>query len=299
VEKAVKSGASWVSIPIPPYLSSFDKEDIGYYKEIFKLLAPFYVLRTIGGQSLDQEQKSPTITDLVNAVRTLKDMAKGEEKKIKININGQEIEVDPELALIYHAMFGSGQKSGQTDYVVIKDPDGSERHVPKDLYLVETFREMWKREKEEKEQEQPQVPDRLTSQLLSTVDKLTGTLNKLTERIEKLEEKVEKSNSLSTLLESVQTLAQLKNQLDLIFGGGKKDNSNEELIKMLLAGDKGEEKRESSIDIDLAMEKARQQGMYVERLIQRESEKEEKSEEDKKSEGKSEEEKVVKVEGED
>jgi len=283
-EKAVKSGASWVSIPTPPQLPAFDREDLGYYKEFFKLIAPFYLLNTISGQN--QEQKATSITELTNAVKTLRDMVKEEEKKIKINVNGQEIEVEPELALMYHALFGGGQKSSQTDYVVIKDPDGSERHVPKDIYLIETFRELLKKTEKEKEQEHPQ-PDRLTSQLLSTVDKLTGTLNKLAERIEKLEEKVERKNSISTLLESVEALAKLKNQLDLIFGG-KKDDSNDELIRMLLISEKGESK-EKGIDIDLAMEKARQQGMYVERLISQQERQSEERQEEKSEQVKAEE----------
>ncbi|RLA79086.1 MAG: hypothetical protein DRG36_05375 [Deltaproteobacteria bacterium] len=268
-ERAVKSGASWVSIPAPPPL--YDPEEVKYYKELFKLMAPFYLLNSVQQQG----QTSPSITELTKAVKDLRDMAKEEQKKIKLKIGDQELEVEPEFALMYYTMFGGSKKSEQSEYVIIKDPDGRERQIPKDIYLVETVKELFEKGKE-KEEPSGVEEEKLTGKLLSTINSLTNTLTKLSERIDKLEEKLAQSSGIKALLDNVNTLIELKTKLNTLFGE-KKDN-NKELLEILLKSGE-EKKKEESFDIDMAMEKARQQGMYVERLVVEESKKKEEEKE--------------------
>jgi len=249
-DTARKSGITKLLIPCPPITNITTSED-PTMKEFLKVLAPIIALKELGR---GEEVKNPSITEIVNAVREIKNMSEGEvKKKIKLNLGDfGEVEVEPEFALLYYTMLGH---SNQGEYVVIEKPDGSKEHIPKDLYILQLVKDVVK--KEEKKEKEGEEGEGITGKLLKTIESLSNTISSLSKRLDELEAKI-KDKGLRGLLDDVNTLLELKTKLNELFGDGSKSDKYERLVALLAGQTPVKENEEKTDKIDMMMQKSRQ-----------------------------------------
>ena len=285
-EAARMQGQTKLLIPYPPINpQQLTQESDPVMREFFKVLAPIVALKELGGS---EGKNDVTINDIVNAVRTIKDMADSERKSkmVKINVEGLgDIEVTPEFALLYYTMT-STQSSTPTDYVIIERSDGSREHVPKDLYILQFFKEITSKKKEEKGEKD----ESLTGKLLKTIESLSNAISNLSKRLDDLEKRMEsKKGSLEDVTEMVEQIVRLRDSLNLLFGDeSSKKEDKYELIKLLASSKEEEEKKVD--DIDARIQRARQLAESVKKpktvVVVKKEGKESGKEEEKKEEGK-------------
>ena len=216
---ARQKGLREVNIPIPPMR---EDEDAKVMKELMKVMSPIMALKTILGGESGEGGQGGNIKEVVEAVKTLKEMSESKPKIVRVRDEELgELEVPLEVALLLKS-----KEKNQGDIIVVENPDGTKKYVPRDIYIMELM--MSQKKEEQKVERPPQETNesKLVAQLLKTVESLANTQSAIIHEINELKRKIGSGG----LKESLREVLELKSLFDQLFE--RKEVDKEELVEV-------------------------------------------------------------------
>ena len=216
---ARQKGLREVNIPIPPMR---EDEDAKVMKELMKVMSPIMALKTILGGESEREGQGGNIKEVVEAVKTLKEMSESKPKVVRVRDEDLgELEVPLEIALLLKS-----KEKNQGDVIVVENPDGTKKYVPRDIYIMELMMSQKKEEQKVEKPPQESNESKLVAQLLKTVESLANTQSAIIHEINELKRKMGSGG----LKESLREVLELKTLFDQLFE--RKEVDKEELVEV-------------------------------------------------------------------
>jgi len=255
---ARQKGLREVNIPIPPMQ---ENEDAKVMKELMKVMSPIMALKTILGGESGEGGQGGNIKEVVEAVKTLKEMSESKPKIVRVRDEELgELEVPLEVALLLKS-----KEKNQGDVIVVENPDGTKKYVPRDIYIMELMMSQKKEEQKVEKPVQESNESKLVAQLLKTVESLANTQSAIIHEINELKRKM----SSGGLKESLEEILELKKLFDQLFERREVDKGElveVEKLKTLRAilenkkteDEDEEEKKKKEENYDAIMQLARQ-----------------------------------------
>jgi len=268
---AQERGDTTVNIPMPVG-KDFDTES--GMSELMKTLAPLIVMKNMFDEG--SKKQGYDLKDLHTVYKEIKDDAMGDTPKKLVKVTDPElgeIEVSPELAMFLKFQSRKGSDTGE-QMIMIEEPDGTKRYVPRDIYMFELARQDTRQKDDSKEEETGGT--KLVASLLKTIEAQTAALNSLANRINSIERKLEEDPfGIQKFTSFLESFASVKRALKGFFDDGDRDDSKElelEKIRLLgkLAGDDREEvvEKKSDYDVNAVMQRSRQEAEKLLRDIE-------------------------------
>ena len=216
---ARQKGLREVNIPIPPMR---EDEDAKVMKELMKVMSPIMALKTILGGESGEGGQGGNIKEVVEAVKTLKEMSESKPKIVRVRDEELgELEVPLEVALLL-----KNKEKSQGDLIVVENPDGTKKYVPRDIYIMELMMSQKKEEQKVERPPQESNESKLVAQLLKTVESLANTQSAIIHEINELKRKIGSGG----LKESLREVLELKSLFDQLFE--RKEVDKEELVEV-------------------------------------------------------------------
>ena len=216
---ARQKGLREVNIPIPPMR---EDEDAKVMKELMKVMSPIMALKTILGGESGEGGQGGNIKEVVEAVKTLKEMSESKPKIVRVRDEELgELEVPLEVALLLKS-----KEKNQGDIIVVENPDGTKKYVPRDIYIMELMMSQKKEEQKVERPPQESNESKLVAQLLKTVESLANTQSAIIHEINELKRKMGSGG----LKESLREVLELKTLFDQLFE--RKEVDKEKLVEV-------------------------------------------------------------------
>ena len=216
---ARQKGLREVNIPIPPMR---EDEDAKVMKELMKVMSPIMALKTILGGESGEGGQGGNIKEVVEAVKTLKEMSESKPKIVRVKDEELgELEVPLEVALLLKS-----KEKNQGDIIVVENPDGTKKYVPRDIYIMELMMSQKKEEQKVERPPQESNESKLVAQLLKTVESLANTQSAIIHEINELKRKMGSGG----LKESLREVLELKTLFDQLFE--RKEVDKGELVEV-------------------------------------------------------------------